>query len=65
MKIRIDPERCQGHGRCYELAPDLVEDDEFGHGAVRYPDADVQPELEAQARDAALACPERAVILSD
>jgi len=28
VKIRIDPERCQGHGRCYDLAPDLFGDDE-------------------------------------
>ncbi|TMR96272.1 ferredoxin [Nonomuraea basaltis] len=30
MKVRIDPERCQGHGRCYHL---FTEDDE-GYGQV-------------------------------
>lgn len=63
MRIRIDPERCQGHGRCWETAPDLIEDDERGRGVVRDPDADVPPEFEAQARQAANVCPERAVVL--
>lgn len=65
MKIRIDAERCEGHGRCWETAPDLIEDDDRGHGVVRDPDGIVPPELEAQARHAANVCPERAVVLSD
>ena len=28
MKVRIDHERCQGHGRCYDLSPGLFGDDE-------------------------------------
>lgn len=65
MRIRIDDARCEGHGRCWETAPDLIEDDDNGRGAVRDPDAVVPPELEAQARQAANVCPERAVVLSD
>jgi ferredoxin len=65
MKIRIDADLCEGHGRCWETAPDLVEDDDRGRGVVRDPDATVPPELEAQAREAANVCPERAVILTD
>ena len=34
VKVQIDPERCQGHGRCYDLAPDLFGDDEEGYGQV-------------------------------
>ena len=34
MKIRIDSERCQGHGRCYDLAPGLFGDDDEGYGMV-------------------------------
>lgn len=63
MKIAIDAELCQGHGRCYELAPELVEDDERSRGVVTTPD--VPPELEDKARAAQRACPERAVILSE
>jgi ferredoxin len=65
MKIRIDADLCEGHGRCWETAPDLVEDDDRGRGVVRNPGADVPPACEAQAREAANVCPERAVILSD
>lgn len=63
MRIRIDEERCEGHGRCWETAPDLIEDDDRGRGVVRDPDRPVPPELEDQARTAANVCPERAVIL--
>ena len=34
MKVQIDPERCQGHGRCYDLAPGLFGDDDEGFGQV-------------------------------
>jgi ferredoxin len=63
MRIRIDEERCEGHGRCWETAPDLVEDDDRGRGVVRDPEGVVPAPLEDQARQAANVCPERAVIL--
>ena len=31
MKVRVDQEKCQGHGRCYALAPDLFESDDYGN----------------------------------
>ena len=34
MKVRINPELCQGHGRCYDLAPELFGADEEGYGQV-------------------------------
>lgn len=60
MRIHIDSERCEGHGRCWENAPDLVYDDEAGRGVVRG-DGTVPTEFEAQALAARNACPERAV----
>jgi ferredoxin len=30
MKISIDQDRCQGHNRCYALAPELVDVDDYG-----------------------------------
>jgi ferredoxin len=62
VKIRIDESRCQGHGRCYALAPELVESDDIGNGRV-IGDGSVPPALEAAARRAADNCPEQAVIL--
>lgn len=35
MVITIDSTKCQGHNRCYALAPDLVDVDEFGQAQVR------------------------------
>ena len=64
MRIAIDAERCQGHGRCWESAPELVECDEVGRGVVRG-DGTVPAKFEDGARTALRACPERAVTLPD
>jgi ferredoxin len=64
MQLRIDAERCTGHGRCYGLAPGLFEDDDEGNGQL-VGDGTVPPELEDLARKAVANCPERAVALSD
>jgi ferredoxin len=63
VELRIDRGLCQGHGRCYDLAPDLFDDDEEGYGKVRA-DGMVPPDKADQARRAALNCPERAVRLT-
>ena len=60
MKVQIDPERCQGHGRCYDLAPDLFGDDEEGYGQV-LGDGTVPPDAERSARLAVVNCPEHAI----
>jgi ferredoxin len=59
--ISIDRRRCTGHGRCYDVAPDLFEADDDGRGVVVR--ADVPAELAEQARRAEGACPERAVTI--
>jgi ferredoxin len=60
MKVQIGSDRCQGHGRCYDLAPDLFTDDDEGYGQV-LGDGSVPPGQEAQARLAASNCPEGAI----
>src|SRR5262249_41276860 len=35
LKIRVDPEKCQGHARCKSLAPELFDLDEFGNSHER------------------------------
>jgi len=62
VKVHIDPERCQGHGRCYDLAPGLFGDDEEGYGQV-LGDGVVPPDQEDAARRAVANCPERAIDL--
>ena len=44
MRICLDDDACTGHGRCYELAPELFDADEEGHSVVLR--ADVPPGLE-------------------
>ena len=34
MKVRVITEKCQGHGRCYSLAPELFESDDYGNSVV-------------------------------
>jgi len=60
VKVQIGSERCQGHGRCYDLAPELFGADEEGYGQV-LGDGLVPPEQEGAARLAAANCPERAI----
>jgi ferredoxin len=62
MRVAIDQARCQGHGRCYELAPEVFTDDDSGYGSVIAPD--VPAAFEAQAQAAVNACPERAIAVS-
>ena len=62
MKVQINSGRCQGHGRCYDIAPGLFGDDDEGYGTVRR-DGIVPPGEEPEARLAAANCPERAVSL--
>ena len=64
MRIRIDRERCEGHGRCYSLAPALVEPDEVGNGR-EIGDGSVRPDQEGYARQAEANCPEHAVLIED
>jgi ferredoxin len=58
--LRIDNEKCQGHGRCYDLAPQIFGEDDEGYGTVRG-DGTVAPADEQQARLAIANCPENAI----
>ena len=62
MKVQINSDRCQGHGRCYDLASDLFGDDEEGFGQV-IGDGLVSEDFEREARLAVANCPERAIDL--
>ena len=63
MKVRVDAHLCVGHGRCYELAPDVYGDDERGHCALKL--THIPPELEKQARLGEENCPEGAIEIDD
>ena len=60
MRIKLDNAKCQGHGRCYALAPELFESDDEGY-AVLKAKGDVPTEREDDAILAADNCPEYAI----
>ncbi len=62
MKVAVDSELCQGHARCWDIAPEVFSLDEEGHGFAS--DSEVPPALQEKAREAAQNCPERAITLS-
>jgi ferredoxin len=64
MKVRVDAERCEGHGRCYSLAAELFEDDELGNGH-EIGDGTVPAGLEQKARLAVANCPEQAITIEE
>lgn len=60
MRVIIDPEICQGHLRCYAIAPDMFEIDDLGHAVT--PDRDfTDPADVERARQAVDTCPEQAI----
>jgi ferredoxin len=62
VRVRVDEERCEGHGRCYALAPELFEPDEIGNAKV-LGDGMVPADSVEHARLAAANCPELAVLI--
>ena len=64
MKVRVDAEKCQGHNRCYALAPELFDVDDYGQ-AVVIGDGTVTPDLEEKARLAVANCPEYAISIDE
>lgn len=60
MRVIVDSEKCQGHNRCYALAPELFDVDDFGQALV-IGDGIVSPNLEDKARLAVANCPEYAI----
>lgn len=65
MKITVHGDRCTGHGRCYTLAPDLLDYDEEGYVTIRDVIVDVPDDQVTAAREAARTCPEQAVELME
>ena len=64
MRIQVDAEKCQGHNRCYALATELFDVDDYGN-AVVIGDGTVSPELIERAKLAVANCPEFAITLSE
>jgi len=64
MQVHLDAGLCQGHNRCYALAPELFDVDDLGQ-AVLLVDGEVPDELRDKARLAAANCPEFAITITE
>lgn len=64
FRVHVDPDKCQGHNRCYSVSPDLFELDDLGMssaiGAGLVPDGQL-----SLARLAVANCPEHAISLTE
>ncbi|WP_436794350.1 ferredoxin [Actinospongicola halichondriae] len=64
MKLKLDNDACQGHGRCFALAPDLFDADDEGF-AVLLVEGEIPTAQEADAQLCADNCPEFAITVVD
>lgn len=61
IKIKADTQLCQGHARCYAIAPEIFELDEGGY--IGFSERIITTDQEQRARQAIRACPEGALSL--
>ena len=64
MKVRIDPDLCQGQGRCFSIAPGIFDFDELGSGVV-IGDGTLTDDTIDLARLAQANCPEHAIFIEE
>jgi ferredoxin len=64
MKIYVDQDKCQGHNRCFVVAPDLFELDDYGY-AHEVNDGVVPAGEEEKARLSVINCPEQAITITE
>jgi ferredoxin len=64
MKIQVDSDKCEGHNRCYSIAPELFEVDDYGY-ATAAGDGVVPAGMEEKAQLAVDNCPEYAITITD
>lgn len=64
LRVRVNPDLCQGHNRCYALVPRVFDVDELGQ-AVVIGDGVVPPDLDDRVRLAVANCPEFAITIEE
>jgi ferredoxin len=62
MRVHVDAEKCQGHSRCVQYAPDVFAVDDDGY-ATEVGDGIVPDDRKQEAMLAVQNCPERAIII--
>ena len=63
MRLTVDHERCEGHGRCFAVAPDLYDVDDDGYSTIG--DVTVEAGMEDAARQGAAECPRQAITVTE
>jgi len=64
-KVKVDSEKCQGHNRCYAMAPGMFKVDDLGYATPRG-DGELKNEKDIDLAERAVAnCPERAISIDD
>ncbi|UQX03452.1 ferredoxin [Streptomyces sp. RerS4] len=61
MKIFVDAQRCEGHGVCEEVAPELFRIDDEGDLVVLFDGDEVPPDRQEAAAGAVRVCPVNAL----
>ena len=61
MKVRVDPDRCQGHTLCAMIAPDVFALDDVDGHSTPIIDGDIPADLQEKVREAVRSCPEQAI----
>ncbi len=64
MKVSIDPDLCQGQGRCFSIAPSVFGFDDLGNGVVLGDGALDETTLDL-AHLAEVNCPEHAISIGE
>ena len=64
MRVHVDADKCQGHNRCYALAPELFDVDDLGY-AHELNGGVVPAGEEEKARLAVANCPEHAIEMEE
>jgi ferredoxin len=65
VKVRIDPDKCQGHGMCNMVCPQVFRYDDDGYGYVHPDFGTVPAALAEEVRLAEIQCPERAIRIEE
>jgi ferredoxin len=64
MKVSVDNDLCSGHALCAATAPEVFDLDDYGYSSIGQ-DRSVPEGQEDAAHRGVVACPERALHISD
>ena len=63
MKVTVDSKKCQGHNRCYAMAPGMFKVDDLGYATPRGDGTLADEKAVELAQRAVDNCPEKAIAI--